>query len=175
MGNRALTCVDGIHIKVQEPSPFSKDFSSHKYGKGSALAYELVSCIATGDIVAYNGPFPAGKWPDINIFRNKLKGMLGPGERCLADLGYRGDRKIITKNDRTSRLHAYAMGCARDRHETINRRVRQWGSLKQEFRHDRHDHHYFFRAAIVMEQIKMEHGEKPFQITNYIDPIPRVW
>jgi hypothetical protein len=44
-------CVDhGIHIKIYEPSPFCKDWNSHKLG-GSAVAYELVTCIATGDIV----------------------------------------------------------------------------------------------------------------------------
>ena len=86
--------------------------------------------------------------------------MLGSDERCLDILRHRGDRKIITKNGRTSRLCTYAMGCARDRHEIINRRVQRWGSLKQEFCHNRHDHHYFFRAAIGIEHSKIEHGDK---------------
>jgi len=91
-------CVDGIHFKIFEPSPFSKDWNSHKLG-GAALSYELVTCIATGDIVAYNGPFPAGKWNDIKIFRNKTKWQLKEAEWALGDLGYRGDRKILTKLD----------------------------------------------------------------------------
>jgi hypothetical protein len=94
-------CVDGIHFKIFEPSPFSKDWNSHKLG-GAALSYELVTCIATGgDIVAYNGPFPARKWNDIKIFRNKTKWQLKEAEWALGDhqLGYRRDRKILTKLD----------------------------------------------------------------------------
>jgi hypothetical protein len=170
IGNRALVCVDGIHIKIYEPSPFCKDWNSHKLG-GSAVAYELVTCIATGDIVAYNGPFPAGKWNDIKIFRNKTKLKLGPYEKVLGDLGYKGDIKVLTKLDAHDRQHSYAMGCARDRHETINRRIRTWGALNKPFRHSRHDHHLFFRSAIVMEQIKFENGSPPFQVRNYIDPV----
>jgi hypothetical protein len=90
-----------------------------------------------GDIVGYNGPFPAGKWPDINIFRNKMKGGLIDAEWALGDDGYRGDPKIITKHDATNRQHSYAMGCARDCHETVNNRLRNWMALKIEFRHSR--------------------------------------
>ena len=80
IGNRCLVCVDGIHFKIDEPRPFSSRWNSHKLG-GSALAYELVSNIMTGDIVAFNGPFPAGEWPDLKIFRNKTRQRLTPGEK----------------------------------------------------------------------------------------------
>ena len=63
------------------------------------------------------------------------------------------------------------MACARACHETINGRIKTWKSLKKEFRHDRNDHHYFFRSVIVMEQIKIKNGNPPSKITNYIDPI----
>ena len=64
--------MDGVHIKIQEPSPFNKTWNSHKLGE-AAVAYELAICIQTGDIVPFSGPFPVGGCPDINIFRNKLK------------------------------------------------------------------------------------------------------
>jgi hypothetical protein len=162
--------VDGIHFKIQEPSPFSDHWYSHKF-RGAALAYELVTCIATGDIVAYNGPFPAGSWNDIKIFRNKTKWKLKDAEWALGDLGYKGDRKILTKLDAINHQHSYAMGCARDRHETVNRRLRNWEALKAEFRHNRWKHHLVFRAVIVIEQIKFENGSPPFQVHNYIDPV----
>ena len=155
---------------MNEPRPFNPDWKSHKLG-GSGVAYEVATCIQTGDIVAFNGPFPAGKWPDINIFRNRLKLSLLSWEKVLADLGYRGDTKVITKLNATSTQQSYAMGCARDRHETVNRRIKTWGALKLPFRHDRHDHHLFFRSAVVIEQIKMENGNPPFQVSDYIDPI----
>ena len=125
----------------------------------------------TGDIVGYNGPFPAGEWSDIKNFRNQTRKRLGPGEKVLADLGYQGDEKVVTKVDSRNALHLYGMGCARGRHETINRRLRTWSALKQSFQHCRHKHNYIFRSVIVLEQVKMRKGEKPFQVDNYIDPV----
>jgi DDE superfamily endonuclease len=169
-GNRATVCVDGIHFKVNEPAPFSSAWCSHKY-KGSALAYELVSCINTGWIVAFNGPFPAGQWNDLKIFRNKTKDMLFDAEWALGDLGYRGEAKVMTKEHSNSPKHGYSMGCARDRHETINRRLRNWRALHDSWRHDIHLHHLVFQAVMVIEQIKFQNGSPPFQVTNYIDPL----
>ena len=162
--------MDGVHIKIQETSPFNKTWNSHKLG-GAVVAYELATCIQTGDIVSFNGPFPAGGCPDIKNFRNKIKKKLLSWEKVLADQGYRGERKVITVRDAKDEQNSYAMACARARHETINRRIKTWKALKKEFRHDRNDHHYFFRSAIVMEQIKIENGNPPFKITNYIDLI----
>ena len=65
-------------------------------------------------------------------------------EKVLGDLGYKGDRKVITRLDKKNSQHEYAMGCARDCHKTLNARLKTWGSLKNTFRHNRHDHHYFF-------------------------------
>ena len=61
-------------------------------------------------------------------------------------MGYKGDRKVITGLDKRNKQHSYAMGCARDRHETINARMKTWGALKLPFRYNRHDHHYFFKV-----------------------------
>ena len=104
-------------------------------------------------------------------FQKQDKKNLVRGEKVLGDLGYRGDTKIITELNATSKKHKYAMDCARARHETVNRRLKTWGALKKHFRHSRHDHHLFFRSAVVIEQIKTENGNPPFQVTNYIDPI----
>ena len=78
---------------------------------------------------------------------------------------------MIKKSNATSRQQSYTMGCTRDRNETVNRWIKRWGALKLPFRHDRHDHHLFFRSAVVIEQIKMENGNPPFQVSDYIDPI----
>ena len=121
--------------------------------------------------MGFNGPFPAGEWSDIKILRNQTRKHLGPGEKVLADLGYQGDKKVITKVDSHNALHSYRMGCARDRHETINRRLWTWSALKQSFRHSRHKHNYVFRSVAVMEQVKISLSEKPFRVVNYIDPV----
>ncbi|KAG7344571.1 DDE superfamily endonuclease [Nitzschia inconspicua] len=168
-GNRAFVSIDGVHFGIQEPSPFDPSYKSHKL-EGAAVAYELVVSIATGYIVGYNGPFPAGKWPDLNIFRNKTKRKLLRFEHAIADRGYRGDPKILTPYEANNRQHANAMSVIRARHETINRRLRTWNALANNYRHRRHDHHFFFRASIVLEQIKIENGNPPFQIYTYTDP-----
>ena len=52
--------------------------------------------------------------------------MLLPGEKVLGDFGYKGDRKVITRLDKKNSQHEYAMGCARDCHETLNARLKTW-------------------------------------------------
>ena len=67
-----------------------KTWYSHKF-KYSAVRYEVGLSILKGDIVWINGPFPAGLYPDINIFRENLKGALDEDERVVADDGYIGE------------------------------------------------------------------------------------
>lgn len=107
----------------------------------------------------------------MNLFRNKTKHSLLPREKALGDLGYRGERKVITKLNAKNKQYFYAMGCARDCHETVNSRIKTWRVLKLPFRHYRHDHHLFLRNICVIEQIKFENGSPLFQVLNYIDPI----
>ena len=162
IGNVALACVDVIHFKVTDPSPMDPSWNSHKLG-GSAVAYEVATNIMTDDIVGYNGPFPAGKWTDINIFRNGTKKMLARGEKVLGDLGY-CDNRVITKLDAISLQHSYAMGCARNRHKIVNKKLGNWGVLKLIFRNNRHNHHIYFRSVPVIEQIKFENGNPLFKL-----------
>ena len=114
--------MDGIHIKLQETSPFNQTWNSHKFA-GVSVAYELASCIRTGDIVSFNGPFLAGGCPDINIFRNKIKKKLLPWEKVLADQGYCRERTVITVRNAIYEQNSYAMACARACQETINWRI----------------------------------------------------
>ena len=114
--------MDRIHIKIQEPSPFNQTLNSHKFS-GAAVAYELASCIKTGDIVSFNGPFPAGGYPD-DIFRNKIKKKLLPWEKVLTDQGYCGKRKVIKVRNTIDEQNSYAMACARTCYETINRKIK---------------------------------------------------
>ena len=87
--------IDGTHFRINEPVPFDTLWYSHKFN-GPGLAYELGLCIKTGNIVWYNGPFPS-KHPDISIFRANLKSLLLPGEKVVADLGYKGKGKARAK------------------------------------------------------------------------------
>jgi len=122
-------------------------------------------------IVALTGPFECGSWPDIKIFCYKLKGMLSVGEKVVADRGYRGDTRILVPGNAISIEHYNAMNTARARHETVNGRIKTWGICKNRFRHDIQKHHLCVRAVAVIEMVKMELGQGPFQVGDLEDLI----
>jgi len=167
---RSLVTVDGVDFQIYEPSPFDSKWYSHKFGR-SGLRYEIAVCIKTGKIVAFNGPFECGSWSDLKIFRSRLKSCLGKGETVVADKGYRGDPRVITPMTAKSAYHLQAMNAARARHETINGRLKTWNIMKQGYRHGKDKHHIAFRACLVLEQIKIECGHTPFQVSPLYDKI----
>jgi len=143
---------------MYEPKPFWKGWYSHKF-KAAGLRYEVAVSIQNGDIVWINGPFPCGKWPDIKIFREDLIHELEPGEKVEADRGYQGEPRCITPQEGNDRAKT-----VRARHETANKRLKQWGCLKELFRHDIRLHSTAFRAVAVITQIAIEHGEPLFVV-----------
>ena len=104
------------------------------------VRYELGVCTLTGDIIWVMGPLPCGDWPDVNVFRHALKQMLDEGERVEADDGYVGDNPthvkvpgsfVHTQEDKTLCVQAVV----RCRHETANKRLKQFKVLSTTFRH----------------------------------------
>ena len=63
------------------------------------------------------------------------------------------------------------MSNARARHETINRRLKTWGILKQVFRSKLAKHHIAFRSVLVLEEIAIENGHPPFQVAHMGDSL----
>ena len=171
--NVCLVTVDGTDYLIQEPHPFVKEFNrkfkSHKFGK-AALRYEIGINILTGDIVYYYGPFPAGM-NDLSIFQIRLEMLLAPGEKVVADKGYKGSFLVHTPLQAKNRAHSKAMNKARARHEANNRHLKEWGVLQKHFRHDRHKHHHCFQAVIAIIQLYYENGRPPFQVPEHSDPI----
>ena len=55
----------------------------------------------------------------------------------------------------------------RARHETANKRLKQWGVLSQVFCHDLKKHSICFQAVAVLTQLLIENGEPLFQIHGY--------
>ena len=134
-----LTDYDGIDCPTTKQGKSNKAFYSHKY-KASGLRYSIASCIETGDIVHIDGPLPAGDWPDISIFRSFLKWRLDPGERINADAGYAGEDPafvVAMGGMRAMELAGQreARGSLRNRHETINKRMKQFKVLFPSLRH----------------------------------------
>ena len=164
--------VDGTDFRIIQLAPFSKKWYSHKFN-GPGLRYEVGLCIKTGDIVWIHGPFPPGDWPDISIFRHALIHNLAEGERVEADAGYVGEFPRFVKtpvpyeSPEVIRMRKATLA----RHETVNKRFKQWGCLKQVFRHS-HDlaykHASVFRAVAVITQLAIEDGE-PLYAVKYDD------
>ena len=163
-GSACLMSVDGTDFRILNPTKFWKGWYSHKF-KGPGLRYEVALSIQGGDIVWVNGPFPAGAWPDINIFRGWLKKELLPGERVEADDGYRGDISLDTPDK--FNYTAYQDECkfnVRARQETVNKRFKQFNILSDRFRHDRGKHAPVFNAIAVVTQVSLRSGEPLFPV-----------
>lgn len=149
-------------MPINEQYPFSKRWYSFKF-HGPGLRYEVAVCIQTGHIVWVYGPIRCGEMNDLSIFRSNLKRLLAPGEMVEADAIYRSDSRVRGPNDCVSRADKSAKSRARARHETVNRRLKQFGCLKQRYRHGLQKHRQVFTAAAVCTQISFLNGEGPFQ------------
>ena len=86
-GNYCLITVDGTDYEIAE---LGRSFYSHKF-QYSALRYEIALSILMGDMCWVNGPYEAGRWPDIKVFRDSLMSQLEKGEMVEADDGYIGE------------------------------------------------------------------------------------
>jgi hypothetical protein len=167
-GNDCLMTVDGTDFRIPE---HGKVFYSHKFKK-SGLRYEVGLCIATGDIVWLNGPYECGKWPDISIFRDSLLSHLAPAERVEADDGYIGEHPLHIKCPKgftNPQSTLFMQQRVRNRQETVNKRFKDWGLLKQVYRHEISGHGLAFRAIAVITQLSINSGEALFEC-GYRDP-----
>lgn len=154
--------MDGTDFKVARQTPHKRDkqFYSHKF-RHAALRYEVAVCIQTGDIVWINGPFRAGKWPDINIFRCDLIHKLLPNELVEADRGYR-DAAVRHCDVVVSRSDARAKSRAMRRHETVNSDLKTFACLGNQWRHKLLKHSLAFESCALLTQMKykLEGGPK---------------
>ena len=167
--NDCLVSVDGTDFLIVF---LGCKFHSFKYKFGSGLRYEVATSILGGDLVWINGPYEPGIWNDISVFRNALLSELDEGERVEADDGYVGESPEYVKCPRSIGNHEITESMAaivRRRHETINKRFKQWGILKQAYRGDITEHGLAFRVVAVVTQLAIENGEPLFSV-DYEDP-----
>jgi hypothetical protein len=154
--------VDATDFRIPEQKPFWTGWYSHKF-KGPGLRYEVALSIQNGWICWIKGPFAPGPWPDVKIFRGWLKHRLQAGERCEADLGYQGEFAINDPREFNTAAERKMKENIRARHETVNRRFKQFNCLKN-FRHSIDLHGYCFDAIAVITQLGIENGEPLFQV-----------
>lgn len=162
---KAKITVDGTDFRIFPPNDGDNRTSwySHKF-KGPAVRYEVAVSIHSGDIVWTSGPWRAGCYPDITIFRKgglKQK-LLAANEKAEADLGYRGEPVTISLPDDGQECLFGAKKKARMRHETVNKRFKNWACMAERFRHGVAYHHECFMAIVVLTQFAIENGEPLF-------------
>ena len=168
IGCNCLIAVDGTDFRIvdQHDGDYASWKSIKKAINGPAVRWEVATCIQTGKLVWIHGPFKGGTH-DKNIFDCGLKHMLEPGERAEADDGYRGlpnhialpvDAKAVTSASKMSK------SLTRRRHETANKRFKQWGCLSQTYRHNVQFHKHVFTAVAVITQVILECGEPLFPV-----------
>ena len=122
--------MDGTDCLLQNYKPFWKGWFSHKF-KHAGARWEVALCLRTGEIVWLQGPFPCGKWPDIETFRHSLISHMEEGEKAEGDDGYIGEPtktltpKINTLNQSDAKYWQYT----RNRQETVNKRFKDWKCL----------------------------------------------
>ena len=163
-----------MDYRRQEPHPYVKEINSKWFTpkfKSAGYRYEVASSVKRGDICWFNGPFPCGLMNDLRIFRLSLKSLLRPEEQVIADKGYRGDSKTCTPLDAKNRDHSRAMGVARARHETLNRRFKQWGALQGIWRHEDKKHGLVFRSVATITQLEISNGRPLFHCEGYEDQV----
>ena len=129
-------------------------------------------CILTGEIVYFCDPYECRKWNDISIFRNALMTELSPIDRVEAEDGYIGEhpRHIkCPKGFANPEQTLFMQQRVRNRQETVNKRFKNWGILKQVYRHNITKHGDVFRAIVVITQLSITNGEQLFAC-GYSDP-----
>ncbi len=133
--NNCLMTVDGTDFRVPQKGTATKGnaFVSHKYTGKSALRYKLGMSILRGDLVWTQGPYPVGKYTDINIFNKVLHHFLDPGEQVEADKGYvRHPNKIKCPQNVGNPAEKWAMqGRERAHHKILNRRLKKLSNSLQ--------------------------------------------
>ena len=159
--------MDGTDFRIQQVLPFSTTWNSHKF-KGPGVRYEVGIAIQTGWIVWTAGPYRAHV-PDTEIFRSELKAQLlkTSGERVEADADYGGEHGLVDLPDDmigSSRTQKKAKSIVRSRHETCNKRFKQFNCLKQVLRHELFRHKYCFEAVVVLTQLMIQNGYPLFEV-----------
>lgn len=147
--------MDGTDCPIAEPHPFCSDWYSHKLN-GPGLRYEIALSIYDSELVWVNGPFPAGTYTDLKIFRRNLKDQLNEHECVVADEIYK-DYKCIRRGDLNNQDDGYTHSNIRARHENINEVIKNFNVLKSKFRHHQSLHSFCFHAVLRISQLIIKH------------------
>ena len=154
--------VDGTDCPINEPTPFNKNWMSHKF-KGAAIKYE-VGIDMQGNFAWISPPY-RGSVHDSTIFKRSLRGFVPNGHCVIVDsaYGYK-DEKVAPvseyDDDEVTRFKKRSLA----RHETGNKRIKDWKVTSVDFRHSLDFHAPCFHSSVVLSQYNVEHGEPLFEL-----------
>jgi len=161
-----LMTIDGTHCPIWEPRPWSKDNSSHKFGKKPGVNYELGISLYEPKLIWLYGPTQPGKLTDLMVFQESLKFKLPAGTKVIGDgiFSAVSERDYIsTKNDLDPRSLRQFKNRALARHETFNQRIKCFEVLTKPYRHNRRiagdpaiPHGVAFRSVCVLVMFQIE-------------------
>lgn len=158
-GQSCYCSPDGVDFKINEPKPFSKAWFSHKF-RAAGLRYEVALNIRTGYMVWLYGGYPCGLYPDLKLAREAFVPSLTTGERAMADKGYKDATHFILPIPQNTTRHGLIMS----RHETINRRLKQFQILSQVYRHSLKKHPMLVSAVANVTQLMLQNGHPLFSV-----------
>jgi len=162
--------VDGVHFRTEEPShpEWPKDPSYFTYKHHCAgFNYEIGLSLRDSRCHWINGPYKAGAYNDIKIFRecglrDKLRAT---GKKVIADSGYQGYPDLISRyNSLDSEEVREFKTRARMRHEAFNGMCKVFECLDSEFRHEKEQLQVCFEAVAVIVCYQMEMGSPLYDI-----------
>ncbi len=171
--NNCLISVDGTDVRIPQQGPAipGNPFSLFKFKGRCRLWYKIGGGILAGNILWVNEPYAAGKYFDINFFCSGLAHWLDEYKRVEVDDGYIGEapQKVECPGCTSNPTENQAMQTrVQSRHESLNRRLKNWAILMSLYCHDLMEHGKVFWAIAVITQISINVGGKLFEV-DYSD------
>ena len=159
--------VDGTDCPINEPRRgthgIDPRYYSHKLNS-AGLRYQLITAASDGAPLGLSGPYPAGRWPDLRIYRHSIKRELLPEEKVIVDGGYRdqADSHLLNANALNSEAERALFARVRCRHEVLNGRFKSWSVMSDRYRHSLESHGGVARAVLNCVAYDIRHGHPLF-------------
>lgn len=124
--SKAIISVDWTDFRIQIPFPFNHKEYSFKFNS-SCVRYRIVLSLSKGTTVWAFGPFECGMYNDLAIFIFIVRTVFTANEFVTVNRGYYYSQ-VWTPNS-GSPLYSKAYAKYRARHETFDRRLKQFNLL----------------------------------------------
>jgi hypothetical protein len=119
-----------------------------------------------------NRLYPCGTFPDLRIARDRLVHNLLPGEKYVADHGYRDGGLYADTPTGFNNPGQRMRSIVGARHESVNSRIKNYKILSTKFRNQITYHYKAFHAVVNVLQIEIEGGSTLYEIYYDDNAVP---